>query len=126
MRFSPTLLTRSIHVDTNSRICFFLWMDNIPLCVCVYRYHIFFINSSINGHLGAVCLVTQSCPILCDHMDYSPPGSSVHGDSLGKNTGAGCQALLQRNHPNLGIEPTSPALQVYSLSSEPYGHLGIW
>ena len=24
-------------------------------------------------------LVTQSCLILCDPMDYSPPGSSVHG-----------------------------------------------
>ena len=24
-------------------------------------------------------LVTQSCPTLCDPMDYSPPGSSVHG-----------------------------------------------
>ena len=25
------------------------------------------------------CLVTQSCPILCNPMDCSPPGSSVHG-----------------------------------------------
>jgi len=24
-------------------------------------------------------LVIQSCPILCDPMDYSLPGSSVHG-----------------------------------------------
>ena len=24
-------------------------------------------------------LVTQSCPTLCDPMDHSPPGSSVHG-----------------------------------------------
>ena len=24
------------------------------------------------------CLVAQSCPVLCDPMDYSPPGSSVH------------------------------------------------
>ena len=24
-------------------------------------------------------LVTQSCSTLCDPMDYSPPGSSVHG-----------------------------------------------
>ena len=23
--------------------------------------------------------VAQMCPILCDPMDYSPPGSSVHG-----------------------------------------------
>ena len=28
---------------------------------------------------GCVCLVIQSCPTLCDPMDYSPPGSSVHG-----------------------------------------------
>ena len=27
----------------------------------------------------AACLITQSCPTLCDPMDYSLPGSSVHG-----------------------------------------------
>ena len=42
----------------------------------------------------------QSCPTLCNPMDYNPPGSSVHGDSTGKNTGVGCPALLQ------GIFPT--------------------
>ena len=26
-------------------------------------------------------LVTKSCPTLCDPVDYSPPGSSVHGIS---------------------------------------------
>ena len=26
-----------------------------------------------------LCLVTQSCPTLCDPMNYSPLGSSVHG-----------------------------------------------
>ena len=26
-----------------------------------------------------VCVCTQSCPILCDPMDFSLPGSSVHG-----------------------------------------------
>ena len=34
-----------------------------------------------------VRLVTQSCQTLCDPMDCSLPGSSVHGDSPGKNTG---------------------------------------
>ena len=33
-----------------------------------------------------VCLVTQSCLTLCDLTDCSPPDSSVHGDSPGKNT----------------------------------------
>ena len=36
----------------------------------------------------------QLCLTLCDPMDCSPPGSSVHGDSLVKNTGVGCHALL--------------------------------
>ena len=31
--------------------------------------------------------VIQSCQTLCDRMDCSLPGFSVHGDSLGKNTG---------------------------------------
>ena len=29
--------------------------------------------------IGCCCLVTQSCPTLCDPMDCSPPGSSAHG-----------------------------------------------
>ena len=37
----------------------------------------------------------QSCPTLCDPMDCSPPGSSVHGDSAGRNSGVGCHALLE-------------------------------
>ena len=35
-------------------------------------------------------------------MDCSPPGSSVHGDSPGKNTGVGCHFLLQGIFPNQG------------------------
>ena len=55
-------------------------------------------------------------------MDYSPPGSSVHGDSPGKNTGVGCHALLQGIFPiNPGIEPRSPTLQADSLAAEPPG-----
>ena len=40
-------------------------------------------------------LFAQSCLTLCDPLDYGPPGSSVHGDPPGKNTGAGRHALLQ-------------------------------
>jgi len=38
-------------------------------------------------------------------MDYSPPGSSVHGDFPGKNTGMGCNALLQGIFQNQGSNP---------------------
>ena len=48
-------------------------------------------------------LVTQLCPTLCDSMDCSLPGSSVHGDSTGKNIGVGCHALQ-------GIFPTQGSI----------------
>ena len=56
-------------------------------------------------HMCAVCLVAQLCPALCDRMDCSPPGSYVHGDSPGKNTGVACHALLQGIFPTQGSKP---------------------
>ena len=47
----------------------------------------------------------QSCLTLCDPMDYSPPGSSVHRYSPGKNTGVGCHALLQGISLTQGLNP---------------------
>ena len=47
-------------------------------------------------------------------MNCSPPGSSVHEDSPGKNTGVACHFLLQgMDLPHPGTEPMSlmyPAL----------------
>ena len=54
-----------------------------------------------------LCLVTQLCPTLCDPMDCSPLGSSIHGNSLGKNTGVGCYFLLQGIFPTQGSNPGS-------------------
>ena len=65
-----------------------------------------------------VCLVVQSCPTLCDPIDSSPPGSSVLGNSPGKNTR---ECPPPGDIPNPGIEPRSPTLQADSLLSEPPG-----
>ena len=54
---------------------------------------------------AVLCVVTQSCQTLCNPMDCSPPSSSVHGDSPGKNTGVGCHALLQGIFPTTGLNP---------------------
>ena len=56
----------------------------------------------------AVFLVAQWCPALCDPMDYRLPGSSVHGDSPGKNSGVGCHASLQGTFPIPGSNPGLP------------------
>ena len=52
-----------------------------------------------------LCLVTQLCPTLCDPVDCSLPGFSIHGDSPGKNTRAGCHVLLQGIFPTKGPNP---------------------
>ena len=50
-------------------------------------------------------LVVQSCPTLCDPVNCSLQGSSVHGDSPGKNIGVSCRALLQGVFPTQGSNP---------------------
>ena len=55
-----------------------------------------------------VCMhakLLQSCLTLCNPMDYSPAGSSVHRDSPGKNTGASSHAVLQGIFLTQGLNP---------------------
>ena len=60
-------------------------------------------------------LVAQLCLTLCDSMNCSPPGSSVHG-ILQARILEWVAMPSPGNHPNPGIELESPALQVDSLS----------
>ena len=56
-----------------------------------------------------LCLVTQSCPTLCDPWTVgSPVGSSIHRDSPGKNTGMGCHVLLHGIFPTQESNPGFP------------------
>ena len=52
--------------------------------------------------------VTRSCLTLCDPMVCSLPGSSVHGNSLGENSGVGCHFLLQGIFPTQALNPGLP------------------
>ena len=70
-------------------------------------------GSEVNLVRSYVLSRFSRCPTLCDPMDNSPPGSSVHGvypparllcpwDSPGENTGVGCHALPQGIFPTQG------------------------
>ena len=48
-------------------------------------------------------LVAQSCPTLCDLMDWGLPRLLCPRDSPGKNTGVGCHSLLQGIFPTQGL-----------------------
>ena len=65
-------------------------------------------------------LVAQSCPTLCDPMNYSPSGSSVHR-ILQAEHWSGLPCPPPGDLPDPGIEPRSPTLQADPLPSEPPG-----
>ena len=69
-------------------------------------------------HRSVLCLVTQLCPTLHDHMDYSP---SVHGILQARI----CEWVAMPSSRR-SSQPRSPALQVDSLPCEPQGspHIG--
>ena len=72
-----------------------------------------------------MCLVAQLCLTLCDPVDCSLPGSSVHGDSPGKNTGVGCHGLLQgiflTQELNPGLLHCRQILYCLSHQGSPFG-----
>ena len=68
-----------------------------------------------------VCVYAKS-PQLCPTLWlYGPslPGSSVHGDSAGKNTGVGCHALLQGIFQTQGSNPSLLCLLHWQMCSPP-------
>ena len=86
----------------------------------LHAYKLNPITTQLPVHLGVKAKARDRCWAvlsrsvrLCDPMDCSLPGSSVHGDSPGKNTGVDCRAHSQ---------PWDwTALQADSLPSEPPG-----
>ena len=79
-------------------------MNHVCVCVCV-----------------CVCvLVAQSCLTLCDPMDCSPPGSSLHG-ILQARIWSGLPFPSLGDLPDPGIEPGAPALQADALPTELLG-----
>ena len=59
--------------------------------------------------------IAQSCPTLCDPMDYTVPGI------LQARILEWVAFPFSRDLPNPGTEPRSPALQADSLPAEPQG-----
>ena len=84
--------------------CFSSWVFRLRVGWNFELYVPFEMKGLISEGLTLAKLL-QSCPTLCNPMDCSPPGASVHGNSPGKNTGVGCRALLWGDLPDSGIEP---------------------
>ena len=64
-------------------------------------------------------LAAQSCPTLCDPMDYILPASSVREILQARILERGVAFPFSKGFSNLDIQSGSLALQAHSLPSEP-------
>ena len=71
-----------------------VWAKRKLLFLTLPKIHCIIFSSVLCAVLSHSVLSNSLQP-----MDCSPPGTSVHRDSPGKNTGVGCHALLQRIFP---------------------------
>ena len=69
-------------------------------------------------------VLTQSCRTLFYPMDYSPPGSSVHGIFPGKTAGVGCHLFLQGIFPTQRLNPCLLPLLHWQADTLPLSHVG--
>ena len=91
---------------------------NTYICICVHICMYNWITLPVPLKLTQHCKSTitcSGCQTLCNSMDYSPPGSFVHG----KNSGASCHFLLQGIFPTQGWNPHLLHLLFWQVDSLP-------
>ena len=101
-------LYATVHGENQTWLSYWTTWMNKHICMhssCVYVFVCIYIYIYLQYTYVCVCLVTQSFLTLCNSIDCSLPGSSVHGDSLGNITEVDCYALLQEFFPSQGSNP---------------------
>ena len=70
-----------------------------------------------------IFFVVKLCPIICDPIDCSLPGSSVHAISQARIL-EWVAISFSRGSPNPGIKPVSPVTPALQADSLPAGRSG--
>ena len=99
-------------------------MTNIIKLKSTFFYLFLFNIFIFNIRLSAVCSVAQLCPTLCDLMDYSPPGSSVHGIFQARIQASGFLFPSPGNLPDQGLNSRLLCLLPWQADSLSLCHLG--
>ena len=94
------MLAIMLNLERVSRICF------CEICFIEPKDRLKQVGTILNiVNITVLYLVAELCLSLCNPTDHSLPGSSVYGDSPGKNIGMGCHFLLQGIFPTQGSNP---------------------
>ena len=106
-------------------ICISLMISDFEhLLMCISLPFVCLLNKkkkeTVYSGLWCVCSVTKSCLTLCDPINCSLPGSSVHGISKARIL-KWVAISSSGNLPDRGIKPTSPTLAGGFFTTEPPG-----
>ena len=99
------ILTCKQFKESNKYIELMTYMKDL-ICRPLEWWHDSLHNENQVNFADIVCIYTkslQSCPTLCNPMDCSPPGFSVHGIFPARNTEVGGHFLFQRIFPTQGL-----------------------
>ena len=80
-------------------------------------------SQELSALCAMLCLVAQECPTLCDPLDCSSPGSSVHGISQARILNW-VSIPSSGDLPDPGIKPMSSVSPVLQVDSLPLSHRG--
>ena len=93
------------------------------LSTCLPLHLDFIVLQFLKCICAVLCLVTQSCLTLCNPMDYSPPGSSVHGilqarilESVAMSSSRGSSQPRDQSQVSFTVRATREALNMYSMN----------
>ena len=78
--------------------CISLGLSRVFSNTTVQKHQFFYTRLLYGSTLTSIHVLgfgAKLCLTVCDPMKCSPPGSSVHGDSPGKNIGVGCHPSLR-------------------------------
>ena len=95
------------------------WPGQSPLPGFTSQFDLFRLpgpDSPPNHKCWSQCVLSRS---VFNSVNRSLPGSSVHGDSPGKNTGEGCHFLLRGIFPTWELNPSVLSLLHWQASSLP-------
>ena len=115
------ILNIQISYSQSPFFCYLIW--NLPKQLC-NQINLRFPSYTNVHSLFLMIFIVWSCLTLCDPMDYSLPGSSVHGISR-QEYWSGLPFPPPGDLSNPGIEPTSPALVSRLFTTEPSGKPGL-
>ena len=96
------------------------WTQEVAFCFFTWVFTLLGVPENCAFHCAWDGARMSSCVSLCNPVDWSPPGSSIHG-ILQARTVEWVAISFSRGSSQLGIKPRSPALQADSLQSEPPG-----